>query len=212
MVISVLCWTIRRPLVLLIVALTAVVAVVGWRVGRGTRDPASTGLAVALAFSAPVGIVVYSLVSGRSIVLPRNLISSLPGLLVLASAAIMSVLLRLPRFAAAAVLVVVLGAGGFHTVLSSDYARSAYSQAAGYIDRHAPPGEVVFDYPVFPRRPVNQQVPIYLRREHRYHQVALTAIPQVAGWLARADESRAVLTESCPTVHTCADPLPGAAA
>jgi hypothetical protein len=154
-----------------------------------------------------VGIVIYGLIAGHSITAPRNMIASLPAALVVIAAAVMSIERRAMAAGLAVALLAVLAVGSVKT-LGTSYARPPYKSAAAEADRHA--GEPVIEYALFTtRRPLSEQLTIYLRRSHRYALVPIAQAPRVASSLTAP---RAIVIEGCIHDGTCPDALPGAAA
>lgn len=116
-------------------------------VARRSGGPApgrltDTGLLIMLlAVAAPVGVVIYSLRPGVSLLLPRNLFVSAPFAGLLAGWAIASAGRR-TTLLAGAIFVVALGAAGAST-LPAAHRRLAYDDAADYIRARLRPGDAV---------------------------------------------------------------------
>ena len=133
-------------------AAVAGVAVAWWRRrDEGARQPddAATAvrrehviLIVALALAAPVGCVAVSLLTD-DLYLPRNLITSLPALLIACAALVAA---APPAFRSIA-LVLTLGALAYGAVsmLRPEWSRPDVAAAAALIDREAEPGDAVLD-------------------------------------------------------------------
>jgi uncharacterized membrane protein len=130
---------------------------------RGPAPRPELVLLVVVALASPVGAVLYSL--GGSSFLPRNLVGSLPALLVLAAALI----LRAPRpVAVAATALVVAGfALGALAALDPARARPDYRGAAELLDARLEPGRPVLEYlPIPTRSPAARALEINLERAH----------------------------------------------
>jgi 4-amino-4-deoxy-L-arabinose transferase-like glycosyltransferase len=138
-------------LILLGVAALIGVAGLGLRGTRGTRPVSDrVVLIAALAFAAPVGAALYSLLSDDMFVV-RNLVSSLPALLL----GFAGLLTALPRAAAAVALTLAFTAIGWGAVstFERDNHRPDSEQAARYLEEHVRPGDVVLDMNAFPDPP-----------------------------------------------------------
>jgi 4-amino-4-deoxy-L-arabinose transferase-like glycosyltransferase len=111
----------------------------------GLRLPKRGGLLLALAFAAPVVIVLYSLRPDKSFLLARNLSVSVPYAVLLIGWALTA--LR-PRAAAAvsAAALAVLAVGTVRT-LAPERQRTDARDAAHWVDAHAPPGAPLVDVP-----------------------------------------------------------------
>ena len=119
-----------------------------WRARRaGVRAiPPRVVLVVLLALAAPAWAAFYSAVSDDLFV-PRNLISSLPAL-VLAFAALLT---SLPRWLAVPTLVAGFAALaiGAALELQDENQRPAFEEAAAFVEARARPGDVVLDQAIF---------------------------------------------------------------
>lgn len=149
----------------LIAAGLMLAAAAGLAVRRGgPQGPhAELGLLVAVALASPAGAVVYSL--GGSSFLPRNLIGSLPALLLLMAALLLSP--PRPYAAPAAALVIVGFALGAVATLSPDQRRPAYREAAELIDSESGPRQPVLEFlPIPTRSPAARTLEINLERPH----------------------------------------------
>lgn len=146
------------------VALAAVAAALAWGAGRLAlrRVPLSDGLAllILLAAVAPLGVLGYSW-HEHNIFLARNMMASLPAILLLLGWAIAS----LPRVAwvaaGAATLAAVLV--GSVLMLQPSYQRAPYRAAAGWVGDRYRPGDSVLDYSFRPLSdPLARTASIYL--------------------------------------------------
>ncbi len=131
-------------LVILALVGTGILSVFLVRAARSPRLPRPELALLALtAAAAPLGTLGVSLV-GRDIFLPRNLMSSLPAVLVLIAWAT----LRLPRRAASvgACALALAFAIGSIAALQPATARPDFRSAAALLDRQAGPNDVIVDY------------------------------------------------------------------
>jgi mannosyltransferase len=141
----------------------AAVAGLSGRPGRPQGLHLELGLLVAVALASPAGAVVYSL--GGSSFLPRNLIGSLPALLLLMAALLLSP--PRPYAAPAAGLVIVGFALGAVATLSPDQRRPAYREAAELIDSESSPRQPVVEFlPIPTRSPAARTLEVNLERPH----------------------------------------------
>jgi len=126
------------------------VGVLGLAIRRGRhpirRPSAGTALVLILAFAAPVGVVLYSIL-GPSLFITRNLITSWPGLALSAGLLVT----RAGRLAGtiAAGLILLAFALGAGKMLDRSYQRPDYEAAADFIERLGRPGDPVVDAPLF---------------------------------------------------------------
>ena len=109
-----------------------------WRCTRRDRRL----LIAALAIGAPVGIVLFSAVS-TNLIAVRHLAASWPAFALLLATLLLAAGPRLRPVAVA--LVVASFAIGAERMLDAGFARPNYEAAAGFIERHASPGDVVID-------------------------------------------------------------------
>ena len=133
------------------IAIGAGGAAYAWWRGRGEAETAPGGrasrrqavlLIAALALAAPAGCVLVSLLTD-DLYLPRNLITSLPALLI----GIAALIAAAPAAPRAIALVLTIGAFGYAAVsmLEPDWRRPDVEAAAALVDREAEPGEPVLD-------------------------------------------------------------------
>jgi hypothetical protein len=149
--------------------------------GTGWRPPAGVVFVVLLAAAAPVGAILDNIVA-PSVFIPRNLISSWPGLALTAGALVTA---GRPAFRLAAVASLVAGfAIGAVKMLDSDNQRPEYEAAARFIERTGDPGAPVVEVPEPTPGP----------------QTALEAALAPSG--AALPEGREVLTLSLPSSQT----------
>ena len=116
---------------------------------------------IVLALATPVGLSLYSAV-GDSVWISRNLITSWPGLALVAGAFVTAGRGPLRGFAVAAV-VAAFAIGGFRT-LDTDFRRSDYDGAAGFIERAGVPGDPVVEVPAFSPGPLTPVGDVALNR------------------------------------------------
>lgn len=133
----------RAALVLGLVALGAglVAAVVR---GRHERPSSGAMLVILLALATPVGIGLMSSLPDRSFLLPRNLIASTPAIALLFGWLVTSFRRRALVIAATTALVLALGVGAVRA-LDRANRRSAYRDAAAFIDERARAGDPVLE-------------------------------------------------------------------
>ena len=159
-------WEVPGGVATVLIAGGLVLAVVAGLAGRRDRPQGShadLGLLVAVALASPAGAVVYSL--GGSSFLPRNLIGSLPALLLVMAALLLSP--PRPYASAAAVLVMVGFALGAVATLSPDQRRPAYREAAELIDSESSPRQPVLEFlPIPTRSPAARALEINMERPH----------------------------------------------
>jgi uncharacterized membrane protein len=134
----------RAAEVLALVVLAAALVAAGVRAWR--RDPpgARMVLVILLAVATPLGIAALSVSGDRSFLLPRNLIASTPAIALLFGWLVTSFRRRALGIAATTALVLALGVGA---VRALDHAnrRSAYRDAAAFIDERARAGDPVLE-------------------------------------------------------------------
>jgi mannosyltransferase len=119
--------------------------VIRWR--RGDDEPpwpkaSGLVLVLAVALASPVGAALFDLV-GSTVWAPRNLISSWPGMALLAGALVTAG--RAPLRYAAVVLLLAGFAIGALKLQDEDYLRPAYADAISYIDQNGSPDSPVVD-------------------------------------------------------------------
>jgi len=120
--------------------------------------PGALWLILALAVSTPVGLLLYGLV-GDDLYNPRNLSASVPGLVLLISAAVTSHRGR----TWASLLVIAAGAVGAARSLEPRYRRPPVNEAADFINHRLRPGDLVIDTPALPvGYGLNRELTIYL--------------------------------------------------
>ena len=128
---------------------------------REPRPRAETVLLVAMALATPIGLILLSLEPGKSLLLSRNLICSLPAVAVLAALPIS----RAPVRWAALSAVLVSGGLLFGSVRElHDYNRPNMSAAAGAVSRDWDPGDRILQADYTQGRPLNQDLAIHLGR------------------------------------------------
>ena len=123
------------------------------------RPSATTGLLIGLALAAPVGLLLASLQPDRSLLLSRNLITSVPPLLILVAA----LLTRIPApasLAATALTVAGLGIGSVHELSSSG--RPDLRSAAKAIEQRWRPGDLILEAMYFSGPPLDRDLAIQL--------------------------------------------------
>ncbi len=147
---------------------------------KGVPRPVALLLLVALA--TPVGLALYALVTGDTLLSARNLAASVP-----AGAALLGVLLTAPRpawaaRACAAAVLVALTVGAVRTRGEAAEVRDSENrQVAGVIDREARPGDaVLLVTPEAAASPLGRSLAMYFTRPHPY---ATSAAPARA-WAA----------------------------
>lgn len=137
----------RVPLALSLAALLGAIAFAVARGVRGARPSREAVLIGLLAAATPVGIAVLSARPDRSFMLPRNLIPSALPMALLAGALLVGLAAVGRRVAVAAVAVVlVVAAIGAARALEHTHRRSAYRDAAAFIDARGRPGDPVVQY------------------------------------------------------------------
>jgi hypothetical protein len=124
-----------------VLGLALVAAVV--RARRGPRPPAGVALVIVLALATPVGIALISLPPHHSFLLPRNMIASLVAIGLLFGWLVTS-LPRRAAIVATAVLLLVLAVDAARA-LDRGNRRSAYRDAAAFVDARARPGDPVIE-------------------------------------------------------------------
>ena len=164
-----------RPVTVAFLAvLGGLVAAAAWAVWRRrARLGALDVLLVALPLAVVAGLIANAIVSGRDLVLTRNMISALPYVAVLVG----RLVTRLPPRAAigsGAVLLCSLGIGGV-LALGDDGQRPRYRDAAAYVERELQPGDVVLERLLFPAfgefgRPLTRHLAVYLDPGVRHFQ------------------------------------------
>jgi 4-amino-4-deoxy-L-arabinose transferase-like glycosyltransferase len=134
------------PLILFAAGLVVAAAGAATRLASGVRSRigAEIALPVMLGLAAPVGAALVSLV-GDDQFIPRNLLVSVPGILLVLAALIAAgpLLTRV----VSGVLVVGVFAFGAVRSLEPRFQRTDYNAAAAYVDANAGPGDVVLDIP-----------------------------------------------------------------
>jgi hypothetical protein len=118
----------------------------------GSPDRRSVALVVLLALATPIGVIFVSLVS-HSLLLPRNLGTSSPYLLI-AVAAMLASGPRVTRLAAISAVVLVFAIGAYRTT-QPHWQRPDVKGAADLVDAELGPDDVVFDV-VVPISPPNK--------------------------------------------------------
>jgi hypothetical protein len=137
-----------------------------WEALRRTDTRVLVGL---LAAATPIGLAGYSLVSGNTIFLARNLSASVTAILLLLGAAF-AAMPRRTGLAAGAVVLLTVGVGAVKT-LDPDTRRPPLEQAARYIDAHARRGDPVIDFAFKPSSSfLSRRLQIYFDRPHPVHQ------------------------------------------
>ncbi|MEK6326934.1 MAG: glycosyltransferase family 39 protein [Actinomycetota bacterium] len=133
-------------------------AFLSWRAAaqrdpRSRRRVESLSLVVMLALAAPVGVAAWSLI-GNDLYLPRNLVTSWPGLAV-GMAALLTAGPLIPRTVA---IVLVVGAFAYGAIRTTgpNLQRPGFREAAAFIDEKARAPDLVLD--------IN---PLFLRRTHK---------------------------------------------
>ena len=127
------------------VAVAALGAVVGWFGSRSRGRPgAELALLLMLGLAAPVGAALASII-GDDQFLPRNLLTSVPGILLVLAALICAG----PLLSRAISGVLIVGVFAFGAVRSLEprFQRNDYEGAAAYVDANAGPTDVVLDVP-----------------------------------------------------------------
>ena len=183
----------RAALVILGVALLMAAAATVVRAGRRRRvggrvaPSAGVGLIALLAVAAPLGAVLFGLQPDKSILLPRNLIVSFPGAVLLVGWLLSS----LGRAAGAAATLVVLAVLALGTVesLGSKFRRPPYKQAAHLIDREAGPRDAVIYYALAQRLSTQASDPL-LMSFRRPHDVFLQGVDDQRAWRRSARGGR----------------------
>lgn len=172
---------------------------------RRPRVTAPVGLLLVVALATPVGLGLYALVTGDTLLSARNLAASVP-----AAAALLGVLLVAPRpvWAArvcATLVLVGLAVGAVRTLGSAARVRnSANRDIAAFIDARARPGDAVLVVtPEAAGSPLGRSLAIYFSRPHPY---ATSASPDVA-WAAIRRGGRVFLVY--PAVGALARTGPG---
>jgi hypothetical protein len=160
-----------------VIAATLVWALV--RARRGARVGPRGALVVLLALATPLGIAALSLPPDHSFILPRNMSASAPALAVLIGW-LVSGLGRRAAIGATALLLVALGAGSA-AALEHANRRSAYRDAAHWIDARARPGDpVIQNFFVFDKGALGEVLRINFGHPHPlYHGGGAT---EAAGW------------------------------
>lgn len=125
-----------------LLAAAAVICVIGLVLARPRRVSAPRGLLllVATAFAAPVGIVLYSLLS-TSVIAGRNMFASAPFMCLLVGALLAR--LRRPLMVAATALVAAALVTGLVIAAKPRWERPAWKEVASYLEAHAAPGEPI---------------------------------------------------------------------
>lgn len=127
----------------------------------GARRPRpETVLLLMLALATPVGVVLLSLEPGRTLLLPRNLICSLP-----AAAGLVGLLVTRPRRPVAIACTLLVAAGlllGSVRELRRD-GRPAMAQAAAAVSARWQPGDVILEAVYLSRPPLDRDLLIHLR-------------------------------------------------
>jgi len=138
--------------------------------GRKAAPGRRTTLLLLVALATPVGLGLYALVTGDTLLSARNLAASVP-----AGAALLGVLLTAPRpawaaRACAAAVLVALTVGALRTRgEDADVRLSQNRHIAGVIDREARPGDaVLLVTPEAARSPLGRALAIYFARPHPY--------------------------------------------
>jgi hypothetical protein len=111
---------------------------------RRARPPSGAVLVILLALATPVGIGLLSALPDRSFLLPRNLIASTPAIALLFGWLVTAPGRRALAIVTTAVLLLGLGVGAARAL---DHAnrRSAYRDAAAFVDQRARPGDPVLE-------------------------------------------------------------------
>lgn len=154
-------------------AILALAGVVGAAVLVARRRPRASvpvALLLLLAAATPVGLGLYALVTGDTLLSARNLAASVP-----AGAALLGVALTAPRpawaaRACAAAVLFALAVGALRTRgEDADVRNSQNRHIAGVIDREARPGDaVLLVTPEAARSPLGRALAIYFARPHPY--------------------------------------------
>jgi 4-amino-4-deoxy-L-arabinose transferase-like glycosyltransferase len=152
-----------------------------------TRSQPSNGLllVVLLALAAPVGEVLYS-VGSSTILAPRNLMASFPGIALSIGALLTAPRPRALRLAACACAAAALGIGLARSLEASS-GRPDWHAAARWVDEHAGPGEPVFVLDAFSapdplgRHPLERSLGLWLSGSHPLRQVPYTRAAAEAG-------------------------------
>ena len=150
-----------------VVAVALAVAVV--RLLRD-RDRPRDGLVLvaAVALATPLGLLLYSLVA-KSIVLPRNMIASLPAMALVVGWA----LTALGRRAAPLAVALALGSlcVGTVAVVKDENRRPPFEDAARFIDARAQPDDAVIDFFYNPRsRTSGRELVVNLKGDYRLYR------------------------------------------
>jgi hypothetical protein len=127
------------------VGVAALGAVVGWLGSRARGRPgAELALPLMLGLATPVGAALASII-GDDQFLPRNLLTSVPGILLVLAALICAG----PLLSRAISGVLIVGVFAFGAVRSLEprFQRSDFEGAAAYVDANAEPTDVVLDVP-----------------------------------------------------------------
>lgn len=158
-----------RPALIMILAglaLAGIALAVGWsrERRRPARPRAETLLLAACALATPVGLVMLSLEPGKTLLLPRNLICSVPPFAALLALAISR--LRSPLALASTVLI----SGGLMigSIRELDrYGRPPMGAAAEAVAKRWRPGDVILEANYFREPPLDQDLAIHLGGEQR---------------------------------------------
>lgn len=150
------------------------------RSGKPWTPSSNLVLVVALALATPVGVFLYSKLSGHNIFLARYLNASLPGIALLVAALLTS----LRPMAAVIAVTAAVGAMAVGSIqlLGSDYRRPPFDDAAKLVDARAGENDAVVDF--------SQRIlPLYLKERHALFQADAErrALAHAArgGWLIR---------------------------
>jgi mannosyltransferase len=148
---------------------------------RRHRDPASpdVSLIAILAGAVPVGLLLYWLLSGSDLYIPRNLTASLPALAILVSLLVWSLPRRLA--AAAATLAIAVAGVGAALLFEPEHQRPAFRTIAHEIDAHATPGDRVVDSPLFFTRTPQLQRGLTIQFEHPHRVFRLVGSTRRGG-------------------------------
>lgn len=128
------------------------------------RPRGETVLLVALALAAPVGLILASIQPDRSLLLSRNLITSLPPLLILVGALLTRGPLPVSLVATAAVTLG-LGIGSIRELTQTP--RPDLAAAAKAISARWQPGDVILEAMYFTGPPLDRDLAIHLPGEER---------------------------------------------
>lgn len=146
-------------------ALSLGLAFIGWlRGSRHLRPGSETTLLVAYSLATPIGLILLSLEPGKTLLLPRNLICSLPAVAALVAVPVS----RSKR--PLGIISTLLIAGGL--LLGSirelhSYGRPDMGAAAAAVSQRWKPGDVILEAIYFNEPPLDQDLLIHLSPEQR---------------------------------------------